>query len=100
MSHEQKFKTLHWHAVVLDMDLPGLYWEARARERGGFLGCYERLFLNYGNPKRDLPLGHIFCKRLPVGSRTRRDNTAARLPLQGSNAIGLGESCNTTKLKF
>lgn len=29
---------------------------------------------------------------LPVGSRTRSDKTAALLPTQGSNAIGLGES--------
>lgn len=28
----------------------------------------------------------------PVGSRTRRDKTAALLPLHGSKAIGLGES--------
>lgn len=29
---------------------------------------------------------------LPVGSRTRRESTAALLPLQGSNAMGLGAS--------
>lgn len=29
---------------------------------------------------------------IPVGKRTRRDKTAARLPLQGSKAIGLGHS--------
>jgi hypothetical protein len=30
----------------------------------------------------------------PVGSRTRRDKTAARFPQHGSRAIGLGESYN------
>ena len=34
-------------------------------------------------------------KHLPVGKRTRRDKTAARLPLHGSKAIGLGHSYET-----
>lgn len=34
----------------------------------------------------------IYKVNLPVGSRTRSESTAARLPLQGSKAIGLGHS--------
>lgn len=39
-------------------------------------------------------------KYTPVGSRTRSESTAARLPLQGSKAIGLGHSCKRETLNM
>lgn len=40
---------------------------------------------------------NIYIVNLPVGSRTRSESTAARLPLQGSKAIGLGHSYDSKK---
>lgn len=45
-------------------------------------------------------LALIYTSYTPVGSRTRSESTAARLPLQGSKAIGLGHSCKREALNM